>query len=223
VHDCLAGLPSWQEHEARVLELEDLAQRWASHDLAMRRKREEQLREYQAAVDAAVAEGREPPEAPPVVQAHSRSADVHLERTRMHEEGRRLMDQLRPLVVRRAQAREQELLALARERPLAELPAVRDELSVMCETLRHVLLDNSQHRMTVEAGEVAEAALQEGTSVLFLPAAGPTVQVLDTRRQPAGVVMVDHDRGPSQAEALAARRRAETREIKAANVITHLE
>jgi hypothetical protein len=222
VHLALEGLPAWQEHQRQLAELEERIRRWAAHDLEVRRQREEQDREYAAAVDKAVEAGKPAPPPPPPVASMSRTSELLQQRNQMVEAARRVMDELRPQVAQRARQREQELLAQVLETPVGELAPIRQELEELAATLRNVLLDGQSYRASIDIGEVVEAALDPGSSVLYLMEAGPSIHVDRHGMPPAGRVMVDRDPSPQRMDVLAAARRVDQRRIADANRITQL-
>jgi hypothetical protein len=210
MHQALEGLERWQDHQRQTRELEDLIGRWAAHDLEAGRAQRQLLVDHQAAVDAAVETGQPVPEAPvqPVV-VRSRTSELQQARTQLIEQGRRPMDELRPLVAQRAQAREAELLAEVRRTAVQDLELLRAEAEELAGTLRAVLLDGHTYRADVAVGELVECALEPGSSVLFLPERGPFIHVERPSEVPAGRVLLDTDRGPGRDQVLARYRRVQ--------------
>jgi hypothetical protein len=195
MHDVLAGLPEWQQLEQRLAELDRLRALYASRDLQARQERETEQATYTAAYQAAVEAGEEPPPRPPQrPEEPSRTGELRQQALLVADQQRSVMAGLRPQVRQRAQDREAELLALARDTKLGELEPIRAELEQVCLTLRQVLGDGPDHQTTVDLGDLAVAAV-DGGSVLFVPVAGARIS-MERPGPPAGVVMTD--RTPSE-------------------------
>jgi hypothetical protein len=214
MHECLTGLPEWQELEGRLAELDRLRRLYAARDLQARQEREAEQQTYTAAYHAAVEAGTDPPPRPPQrPEEPSRTAELHQQSLTVADQQRSLLASLRPQVMKRAQDREAELLAQARTTRLEDLEPIRVELEQIATTLRQVFGDGPDHQTAVDLGDLAVAAVQGG-SCLYVPVAGARIS-LERGGPPAGVVLPD--RAPSEtagqvlhASNLAQRRLAET-------------
>jgi hypothetical protein len=213
MHDALEALPAWAAHQQQLRELEELTSRWAARDLEEQRRQTQLVADHQQAVDAAVAAGQPVPEAPlQPVAVRSRTPELHQQHAQLLEAGRRLMTELQPQVVDRAQEREGQLLEEVRRTPVADLEPLRSEAQDLAVTLRAVLLDGASHRDTVAVGELVECALEPGSSVLFLPVPPPFIHVERPDAIPAGRVLLDRDPSPTREQVAARYRRAEGRQ-----------
>jgi hypothetical protein len=204
MHDCLTGLSEWRQQQQRLAEVDELHAKYAARDARIAIARQQEQAEWQAAYRAAVEADEEPPAQPiqPPPEP-SRAAELAMLRMNLLEELRALMPRLRGQVIARAERREAELLAKARDTKVKDLEPIRQEVEDLATTLREVCSDGPTHRLDIDLGDVVIAAT-EASSCLWLPVDPPGIHREQSR------VQVDRDPAPTRREVLHAVRRAES-------------